>query len=92
MPAARAHIVVEGRVQGVFYRYSTVEEATRLGLAGWVKNLRDGRVEAVAEGERETVERLVEWCRRGPPSAHVEKIDVDWETPTGEFRGFETRY
>ncbi|MBI4618304.1 MAG: acylphosphatase [Planctomycetes bacterium] len=92
MATTRAHIVVSGRVQGVFYRYSAVEEATRLGLSGWVKNLRDGRVEAVAEGERDAVERFVEWCRRGPPSAHVEKLDVDWEAPTGEFRGFETRY
>lgn len=92
MAVARAHIVVSGRVQGVFYRYSTVEEASRLGLSGWVKNLPDGRVEAVAEGEREAVLRLVEWCRRGPPSARVEKLDVDWEAPTGEIRGFETRY
>jgi len=88
----RAHVYVSGWVQGVFFRSETQEEALRLGLAGWVRNLPDGRVEAVFEGEKERVDKLVEFCRRGPPGARVTKIEVVWESYRGEFRGFRIRY
>jgi acylphosphatase len=80
---ARARMRVTGLVQGVFYRQSTADEARRLGLAGAVRNLPDGSVEVVAEGPREDVLRLVAWCRRGPPSARVDAVDVAWEPPAG---------
>jgi acylphosphatase len=79
----RVRLRVSGLVQGVFYRQSTAGEATRLGLAGWVRNLPDGSVEVVAEGRRAEVERLVAWCRRGPPAARVEDLEAGWEAPTG---------
>jgi len=88
----RAHVYVSGRVQGVFFRSETQDEALRLGLTGWVRNLPDGRVEAVLEGEKDMVERLIEWCRRGPPGASVTKVEVAWEDYRGEFRGFRVRY
>lgn len=84
----RAHVYVSGRVQGVFFRWETRDEAVRHGVKGWVRNLPDGRVEAVFEGEKEAVERLVEFCRQGPPGARVEKIQLTWEEPKGEFEGF----
>jgi acylphosphatase len=91
MARARAHLVVSGRVQGVFYRQSTVDEARRRGLTGWVRNLPDGRVEAEAEGERREVEALVAWCRTGPPAARVEGVEVAWGPATGEDHGFTAR-
>ena len=84
----RARIVVTGIVQGVAYRQSTVLEAERLGLAGWVRNLPDGRVEAMAEGPRERVESLVAWCWRGPPAARVSDVAVRWEEPAAPLAGF----
>lgn len=88
----RAHVYVDGRVQGVFFRTETREEALRHGLTGWVRNLPDARVEAVFEGEKDKVERLIEFCRTGPPGARVTKVDVEWQSFTGEFRGFRIRY
>lgn len=88
----RAHIYVSGRVQGIFFRYHTQELAQRLGVKGWVRNLRDGRVEAVFEGEREQVEEMVKFCRTGPPGAKVNNVEVKWENYLGEFSGFEVRY
>lgn len=88
----RAHVFVSGRVQGVFFRFETRRLARRLGVRGWVRNRRDGRVEAVFEGEREDVERMIEFCRWGPSGARVTNIEVRWEEYTGEFRGFRTRY
>jgi len=79
----RARLRVTGLVQGVFYRQSTASEAGRLGLTGSVRNLSDGSVEVVAEGARAAVEGLVAWCRRGPPSARVASVEVEWEAPTG---------
>ena len=78
------HAFISGRVQGVFYRYSCREEAVRIGLGGWVSNLADGRVEAVAEGAREDVEKLIAWCRKGPRGASVSSVDVSWEEPKNE--------
>jgi acylphosphatase len=73
-------------VQGVFFRAETRERAASLELAGWVRNNADGSVEAVFEGERERVESIVEWCRRGPAHAQVENVDVVWEEPEGDSR------
>jgi acylphosphatase len=80
----RARLHVRGRVQGVWYRQSTADEANRLGLAGWVRNRADGSVEVAAEGARQAVEALVAWCRRGPPAARVEAVEVEWEGAAGE--------
>lgn len=88
----RAHVFVSGRVQGVFFRSETRYEASGRNVSGWVRNTHDGRVEAVFEGEREDVEKVIEFCRRGPPGARVTKVDVRWEEYTGEFRGFRIRY
>ncbi len=91
MKEARAHVFVSGRVQGVFFRHSARVRAEELGLAGWVKNTRDGRVELVAEGPREQVEALVRWCHQGPPGAQVGDVEVSWEEPVGlqsEGEGF----
>jgi acylphosphatase len=88
MTQRRAHIFVRGRVQGVSFRYYTMQEARRLGVEGWVRNLADGRVEAVFEGDAETVQAMVDWCRRGPPAASVDGVDVNWEAPTGKPGGF----
>jgi len=84
----RAHVWISGRVQGVFFRAHTKEVAEKLGLTGWVRNLPDGRVEAVFEGEEDAVKEAIEWCKRGPPLARVEKVEVRYEDPTGEFRDF----
>ncbi|MCS6788328.1 MAG: acylphosphatase [Aigarchaeota archaeon] len=88
----RAHVWVSGRVQGVFFRANAKRVADELGLSGWVRNLPDGRVEAVFEGPEEAVLKAVEWCRRGPPLAVVERVDVSWEDYTGSESGFRIRY
>jgi acylphosphatase len=87
----RAHLHVAGRVQGVWYRESARRTATELGVRGWVRNLPDGRVEAVAEGPRAAVERFIAWCHLGPPAADVSGVDVDWEAPSGTFADFSRR-
>jgi acylphosphatase len=84
---ARARVVVSGRVQGVFFRAEARDRARSLGLAGWVRNNPDGTVEAAFEGDRERVESMIEWCRRGPALAAVDDIDVEWEEPRND-RGF----
>jgi len=88
----KAHVFISGRVQGVFFRYETKRMAIRRGVSGWVKNLPDGRVEAVFEGEKNDVEAMVRFCHRGPPGAIVRDVKVFWEKPTGEFQGFQIRY
>lgn len=88
----RAHVIVSGRVQGVFFRSETQNEAIKQGLTGWVQNLPDGRVEAVFEGEKDKVDRLIRFCRQGPRGAIVTDIEVTWENYTGEFREFKIRY
>ena len=87
----RATVLVSGRVQGVFYRASAMEEAQRLRLTGWVMNLPDGRVEAVVEGPGDAVDEFVAWCRRGPPSARVDDVEVQYGPATGEFATFQVR-
>ena len=92
MPEARARLRIYGRVQGVFYRGETVEEAYKLNLKGWVANKRDSSVEVVVEGPRRDIEKLIQWCHKGPRLARVERVDVQWEEPTGEFDDFRVRY
>ena len=91
MSKVRAKLKIQGRVQGVFYRQSTKETAVRLGLTGWTKNCLDGSVEATFEGEREDVDAGIEWCRQGPPAAHVTEVTVDWQDFQDEFSGFGIR-
>lgn len=86
----RVRVVVSGRVQGVFFRQSTMEEARARGLAGWVRNRDDGRVEAVFEGPEEALREMVRWCRSGTPWASVRDVDVTPESPEG-LDGFEIR-
>ncbi len=88
----RVHVFVSGRVQGVFFRSETKHEAESRDVKGWVRNLSDGRVEAVFEGEEETVKALVEFCRRGPLGAIVASVDLAWENYTGEFDDFKMKY
>lgn len=88
----RVHVFVSGRVQGVGFRNFTRREARQRGLKGWVRNLRDGRVEAIAEGPAGKVAELLELLKRGPRSARVENVDVKDEKPTGEFKTFRIRY
>lgn len=92
MDKSRAHVLIDGRVQGVFYRAFVRELAHNLGLVGWVRNLRDGRVEAVFEGEKKAIEQAIAECYAGPPGARVSKIGVSWEECTGEEKGFSVRY
>ncbi len=87
----RAHVHVSGHVQGVGYRANTEEAATERGVDGWVRNLEDGRVEAVFEGDRETVEGMIEWCHTGSPRADVDDVEVDWEEPRSRD-GFHVRW
>lgn len=82
-----SHLWVRGKVQGVWFRGSCAERAQALGVAGWARNLPDGRVEVVAEGDPEAVAELVEWCRQGPPLARVVGVDVQQEPPEG-LQGF----
>jgi acylphosphatase len=84
----RAHLLVSGRVQGVYFRQSTLSEAQNLGITGWVRNLMDGRVEAVFEGEEHAVKTLVNYCRSGPPTARVDYLDVSYGPFKGEFKNF----
>lgn len=85
------HVLVSGRVQGVFFRQTTRDRARDLGLGGWVRNRRDGRVEAVFQGPAEIVEAMVAWCHEGPPSARVERVEVADEEPT-PMPGFSVRH
>ena len=87
----RAHVFVSGKVQGVYYRATTRDTAREEGVDGWVKNLDDGRVEAVFEGAEDAVESLIEFCHEGSPAADVEDVEVEYEDPQGED-GFEIRY
>ena len=88
MDLVRAHVFVEGRVQGVNFRAYTRDRARQSRVEGWVKNLSDGRVEAVFEGSRSAVQNLVSWCYSGPTSARVDRVQVQWEQPTGKEGGF----
>lgn len=84
------HLRIEGRVQGVYYRASTVQQAQRLGLTGWVLNCADGAVEAWAEGPKENLEQLIAWCHQGPPGARVTNVSVEWQVPKA-LQGFQIK-
>jgi acylphosphatase len=88
MDRLRAHVRIDGRVQGVNFRASARAQARIVGVEGWVRNLDDGRVEAVFEGPEAAVKLMIGWCYSGPRSARVDRIDVEWEQPTGQERGF----
>ncbi len=91
MNNVRAELKITGRVQGVFYRQSTMETASGLGLTGWVRNCPDGSVEAIFEGNKQAVDLAIEWCREGPPAAKVIDIKIVWTDATGDFETFDVR-
>jgi acylphosphatase len=88
----RFHITISGRVQGVAFRHETRKAALSLHLTGWVKNLVDGRVEAVFEGNEDAVDAMLDWCGKGPPLAQVLRVDVHEESFKGDFSDFRIRY
>lgn len=85
---SRVHLKIRGRVQGVYYRASTIQKAQKLGLTGWVMNCADGSVEAIAEGTQARIESLIAWCRQGPAGARVDSVEVRWEVFKNDFPGF----
>ena len=89
---ACAHVIISGRVQGVFFRMKTKETADRLGISGWVKNRADGTVEALFEGEKERIDHMLVWCRKGPPLSKVTDVALTYETYTGGFSSFNITY
>ena len=88
-PIERMHLLISGRVQGVFFRATAEHVARELGITGWARNLPDGRVEAIAEGDPEALDRFADWCREGPPAARVEGVEIRRSEATGEFQAFE---
>ena len=82
------HVLISGRVQGVWFRASTKKKADELGIHGWVRNTSDGKVEAVFEGEKEKIDEMIKWCHIGPPLARVEKVEVEKQDPTNAFKEF----
>ena len=88
----RLRLIIEGRVQGVWFRETTRKEAERIGVCGWVRNRPEGTVEVVAEGAEEKVRKLAAWCRRGPPAARVVRVQETEEPFQGEFPGFDVVY
>jgi len=93
MEKGRVHLLVSGRVQGVFFRAYTEDAARELGLKGWVRNVPDQRVEIVAEGDRDKLEKLVQWVKeKGSPHSRVTDVEVKWEGFRGEFFDFRTTY
>ncbi|MDY6987134.1 MAG: acylphosphatase [Thermodesulfobacteriota bacterium] len=92
MKKTRAHVCIGGRVQGVCFRMDTRRAAIERNVTGWVRNLPDGRVEAVFEGDDADVRSAVAWCETGPPIAHVTKVAVEWEPYSGEFDKFQITF
>lgn len=88
---AQVHLIISGEVQGVFFRASAQEKARALGLTGWVKNRKDGRVELVAQGDEDTLDELVNWCHHGPEDAFVQLVEMEWTDIEQEFEDFEVR-
>ncbi len=88
--SSAVHLIARGRVQGVWFRASTQEQALQLGVWGWVKNCKDGSVEIHAEAEKETLAGFISWCKKGPPTAQVFALDIEWISPQG-FSTFEIR-
>jgi acylphosphatase len=92
MEHLRAQLVIHGFVQGVAFRASTRSQAVRLGVGGWVRNLPDGTVQALVEGEKKKVEEMIAWCRKGPYGAHVTEVEISWEPYQGDYHHFDIRY
>lgn len=92
MENVRARVIIEGRVQGVFFRHHTQEMAYKLSVKGWVRNRRDGSVEALFEGDKKEIEQIIRWCHRGPSEARVINVLTTWENYTGEFEDFSINY
>jgi len=88
----RAHIILTGRVQGVFFRDGTKNKARALGLKGWVRNVDSDKVEVMAEGEEDKLRELVEYCKKGPDAAEVSDIEIEYSDASGGFEGFSVRY
>jgi acylphosphatase len=89
---SKCHVLVSGKVQGVFFRQHTLEMAKKLKLKGWVRNTENGKVEAIFEGEKEKIKKILEWMKIGPPLAKVENLSVNWENFKGEFKDFKIKY
>ena len=89
---ARAHAIISGRVQGVFFRVETQRAAERFGVCGWVRNRPDGTVEAVFEGEHQAVNAALSWCKQGPGMARVDEVDVNWQDYTGKYKSFDITF
>lgn len=92
MSKKRVILKIYGRVQGIFFRDSTMKKARQLGLTGLVSNESDGTVKVMAEGEEEKLEKLIKWCYDGNRLARVDKIDIDWQKATGQFEEFDIKY
>ncbi len=92
MGRVQASLRIKGRVQGVFFRYSAKAEANRLGLTGWIRNREDGDVEAIAEGSASSVREFVAWCRKGPPGAGVEEVEVEESAASNQFSTFRVEH
>lgn len=82
-------LIISGQVQGVFFRRSAKEEADKLGLGGWIRNQSDGSVEVLAVGSKEKLEKFVAWCKKGPPLARVDNVEVDWQDTEEDFDHFD---
>ena len=89
---ARAHAIISGRVQGVFFRVETQRAAEGFGVFGWVRNKRDGTVEAIFEGAQQNVDAVLDWCRQGPSMSRVDNVDVNWQDYTGKFKSFDITF
>lgn len=92
MSLKRAHIFLEGRVQGVYFRSYSEEWAKQAGVTGWIKNTSNGKLEALLEGEEEDVVEVIAYMRQGPPYAQVTGVKVEWQSPTGEFNSFSIKH
>jgi acylphosphatase len=86
---SRLHLSIYGNVQGVFFRANAQSVASRLAVAGWIKNNEDGSVELMAEGDPQNLRKLLEWCKKGPAGAAVQNVEETWGVATGEFSGFD---
>jgi acylphosphatase len=86
------HVIISGRVQGVWFRATTKQKAEQLGITGWVRNTSDGCVEAILEGEEQQVKKMIEWCHEGPPLAVVNKVEIKNQNPTNGFDYFSIKH
>ena len=92
MKHKRYHVYISGRVQGVCFRGNAVRISRTFGVTGWVRNLPDGRVEALFEGDKRVVENMLAWCRQGPPYAYVARVEVEWQAYVGDQTDFRVVY